>query len=70
MNHVSQHPVCQGSCCSLPALLPIQFDWGLSEFAVDKTRCKVKVILKDGLGKTPGGDVNNKVFSIKVGPSD
>jgi len=50
--------------------LPIQFDWGLSEFAVDKTRCKVKVILKDGLGKTPGGDVNNKVFSIKVGPSD
>jgi len=64
------HPVCQGSHYSLPALSLIKFDWSFPVFATDKTKCKVKVILKDGLGKTLGSDVSNKVFSIKVGSSD
>jgi len=34
---------------------------------MDKTKCKVKIILKDGLGKILGSDVSNKVFRIKIG---
>ena len=53
-----------------PCPLAHQFDWSFPVFATDKTKCKVKVILKDALGKTLGSDVSNKVFSIKVGSSD
>jgi len=36
----------------LPALLPIPFDWSLPEFAADKAKRKMNVILKDASGKT------------------
>jgi hypothetical protein len=51
----------------LPALLLIQFEWSLSEFAAAKTRRKMKVILKNASGKALGSDGSNKVFSIKIG---
>ena len=50
-----------------PALLPIQFDWGLPEFAADKAKRKMNVILKNASGKTFGCDVSNKIVSIKIG---
>jgi hypothetical protein len=34
---------------------------------MDKTKCKVKNILKDELGKILRSDVSNKVFRIKIG---
>jgi hypothetical protein len=34
---------------------------------MDKTKRKMKVILKDASGKTLGSDVSNKIVSIKIG---
>jgi hypothetical protein len=34
---------------------------------MDKTKCKVKNILKDELGNILESDVSNKVFRIKIG---
>jgi hypothetical protein len=39
----------------------------LPKFTMDKTKCKVKNILKDELGNILGSDVSNKVFRIKIG---
>jgi len=41
-----------GELYFLPALLPIPFDWSLPEFAADKAKRKMNVILKDASGKT------------------
>ena len=65
---ISRKPRPQGGeLYFLPALLPIPFDWSLPEFAADKAKRKMKVILKDASGKTLGSDVSNKVFRIKIG---
>jgi hypothetical protein len=34
---------------------------------MDKTKRKMKVILKDASGKTLDSDVSNKVFRMKIG---
>jgi hypothetical protein len=39
----------------------------LPKFTMDKTKCKVKNILKDELGNILESNVSNKVFRIKIG---
>jgi hypothetical protein len=36
--------------------------------ARDKTKCKVKVVLKDGTGKVVGSDTSDSTFTITHGP--
>ena len=44
------------------------FDWPVPEVAKEKTKCKLKVVLKDSSGKTLGSDVSDSGFSIKPAP--
>jgi hypothetical protein len=44
------------------------YDWTLPTVKADKTKCKVKVVLKDGSGKTVGSDVSDGFFAIQPSP--
>jgi uncharacterized delta-60 repeat protein len=41
-----------------------RFEWTLPQFPDDKTRCKIKVVLKSADGKTLGTDVSEGTFTI------
>ena len=43
---------------------PESYTVKLPKVTTNKTKCKVKVVLKDGNGKTVGSDVSDRVFTI------
>jgi len=44
------------------------YDWTLPPVKADKTKCKVKVILKDVKGNIVGSDVSDRFFTIQPSP--
>ena len=50
-----------------PRPFPTNSNGILPKFTMDKTKRKMKVILKDASGKTLDSDVSNKVFRMKIG---
>jgi C1A family cysteine protease len=47
---------------------PGSYSWPVPFMAKDKTKCKVKVVLKDGTGKVVGSDTSDFTFTITHGP--
>ena len=47
---------------------PGSYSWPVPPVAKDKTKCKVKVVLKDGTGKVVGSDTSDFTFTITHGP--
>jgi hypothetical protein len=43
--------------------------WNVPTVKADKTKCKVKVVLRDGAGKTVGSDMSDYTFTITNGPT-
>jgi hypothetical protein len=43
------------------------YKWYAPEVLADKTKCKVKVVLKDAEGRVIGSDMSDKVFTIRRG---
>jgi hypothetical protein len=44
------------------------YDWIVPTVTSAKTKCKVKLVLKDASGKTLGSDISDKVFTIQPTP--
>jgi hypothetical protein len=40
------------------------FSWKVPSVTKDKTRCKVKVVLKDAVGNSVGSDMSDNIFTI------
>ena len=47
---------------------PGSYSWPVPPVGKDKTKCKVKVVLKDGTGKVVGSDTSDFTFTITHGP--
>jgi hypothetical protein len=47
---------------------PDGYPWRVPELARKKTKCRVKVVLKDAYGRNVGEDVSNNNFTIKPSP--
>ena len=44
------------------------YPWRVPELARKKTKCKVKVVLRDAYGRNVGEDVSDNNFTIKPSP--
>ena len=47
---------------------PGTYPWEVPALPSTKAKCKVKVVLKDGGGKTVGVDISDNVFTIQPAP--
>jgi len=47
---------------------PETYDWPIPTVPADKTKCKVKVVLKDSAGNILGNDISDNTFTILPAP--